>query len=56
MTNEEANSPLGLASRSLSFALIEEVGGHNWRDKDITKLQKQLFHYGKAIAELVKEG
>lgn len=49
MTNKEANSPLGLASRGLAFALIEEVGGKDWRDKDVTKLQEKLFQYGKAI-------
>ena len=54
MDNEEANSELGLASRILAFAFVEEVAGQDWKDRDITKLQIALFEYGKAIkSELV---
>lgn len=49
ITNSAANSPLGLASRKLAFALVEEVGGANWKDRNIDRLQESLFLYGKAI-------
>jgi hypothetical protein len=50
MTNKEANSALGLASRKLAFALVEEISGKNWTDRDINKLQEALYYYGKEIA------
>jgi len=51
MNNEEANSPLGLAARGLAFALIEQVAGVDWHDRDVTKLQVALYYYGMAIAK-----
>lgn len=51
LTNEEANSKLGIASRFLAFALIEQIAGKDWRDRDVTELQEALFNYGKAIGE-----
>ena len=49
MTNEEANSDLGVASRTLAFALCRLVG-KDWKDgTTITNLQACLFEYGKAI-------
>jgi len=54
MNNEEANSELGRSSRILAFALVEEVAGEDWRDRDIDKLQRALFEFGKALkSELV---
>lgn len=51
LTNEEANSKLGIASRFLAFALVEQVAGKDWRDQNITELQEALFNYGKEIGE-----
>ena len=50
LTNEEANSPLGIASRHLAITLIEEIAGKDWRDRDVTLLQEALYHYGYEIA------
>jgi hypothetical protein len=50
MNNDEANSPLGIASRHLAFAFIEQVAGKDWRDRDVTALQEGLYEYGNAIA------
>lgn len=51
MTNKEANSPLGVASRHLAFEFVEQVAGKDWRDRDVTKLQTALYFWGKAIAD-----
>jgi hypothetical protein len=47
MTNEEANSELGIASRMLAFALIDIQTGQ--RETFPTRLQTCLFDYGAAI-------
>lgn len=51
METNEANSPLGLASRFLAFALIEQVGNRKWHDSNVNKLQGALYDYGVAIAK-----
>jgi hypothetical protein len=56
MNNAEANTPLGIASRGLAFALVEQIAGQDWRDRDVDKLQICLFHYGNAISEQIKNG
>lgn len=50
LSNEQANSPLGIASRLLAFALVEQVAGKDWRDRNVDKLQEALHDYGDAIA------
>lgn len=55
MNNTEANTPLGIASRGLAFALVEQLAGKDWRDRDVDKLQICLFHYGKEISERIKQ-
>lgn len=50
LTNQEANSPLGIASRGLAFAFVEQVAGRDWRDRDVTALQSALYKYGVEIA------
>jgi hypothetical protein len=51
MDNTQANSPLGLASRGLAFALVQEIAGKDWRDRDVDKLQEALYEYGIALAK-----
>lgn len=50
MDNNQANTQLGTASRGLAFALVEQVAGKDWRNRDVTKLQEALYEYGEALA------
>ncbi|MBU6232240.1 hypothetical protein KGP36_06420 [Patescibacteria group bacterium] len=53
MDNSLANSPVGLTSRKIAFALVEEVSGKDWRDRDIDKLQEAFAEFGDAIVRQI---
>jgi hypothetical protein len=50
LTNQEANSPLGVASRELAFAIASSLH-KDWREFNIDGLQAGLYYYGSKIAE-----
>lgn len=51
MTNEEANDPIGLAARKIGFALVEQVAGIDWRERDVTEIQEAFSDFGHAITQ-----
>jgi hypothetical protein len=54
MNNEQANSPIGLASRKIGFALVEQVAGKDWRDRDVTAIQEAFCEFGFAVVKSVE--
>lgn len=48
MDNQLANSPIGLASRKIGFALCE-ITNSNWRDGRVNHLQEAFAEFGMAI-------
>jgi hypothetical protein len=56
MDNQLANSPVGLASRKIGFALVEEIAYKDWRARDVDKLQEAFAEFGAAIVDqIIKE-
>jgi hypothetical protein len=53
MDNQLANSPIGLASRKIGFALITEIAGKDWRDRSVYSLQEAFSEFGEAIVKQI---